>query len=90
MRSKLLNLLFVLLSFLGSGNGFAQIKKLYLGNDTHTDLMWNGDEDFWYDLSYKMANFYLTELFAVNQQLNSDQMPWFHCSRYRCTSTVTV
>lgn len=35
------------------------IKHLYLGNDTHTDLMWNGDEDEWYRYNLDMAKFYL-------------------------------
>ena len=35
------------------------IKHLYLANDTHTDLMWNGDEDTWYQYNLDMARFYL-------------------------------
>ncbi|MBN1480703.1 hypothetical protein JXA70_10555 [candidate division KSB1 bacterium] len=35
------------------------LKHLYLGNDTHTDLMWNGDEDDWYQYNLDMAKFYL-------------------------------
>ena len=59
MNSKIIFQLVII--FLVSVKSFAQepIKRLYLGNDTHTDLMWNGDEDFWYDMSLKMAEFYL-------------------------------
>ncbi len=35
------------------------VKHLYLGNDTHTDLMWNGTEDEWYKYNLDMARFYL-------------------------------
>jgi alpha-mannosidase len=35
------------------------LKRLYLGNDTHTDLMWNGDEADWYKYNYDMAKFYV-------------------------------
>lgn len=34
-------------------------KHLYLGNDTHTDLIWNGMEDDWYKWNLDMAKFYL-------------------------------
>jgi alpha-mannosidase len=35
------------------------LKHLYLGNDTHTDLIWNGTEDDWYKWNLDMAKFYL-------------------------------
>ncbi|MBN1996136.1 hypothetical protein JW935_01205, partial [candidate division KSB1 bacterium] len=35
------------------------VKHLYLANDTHTDFMWNGDEDEWYKYNMDMAEFYL-------------------------------
>jgi alpha-mannosidase len=35
------------------------VKHLYLGNDTHTDLMWNADEEGWYKMNLDMAKFYL-------------------------------
>lgn len=35
------------------------LKHLYLGNDTHTDLMWNGTEEDWYRYNLDMARFYL-------------------------------
>jgi alpha-mannosidase len=35
------------------------VKVLYLANDTHTDLMWNGDEEKWYQYTLDMAQFYL-------------------------------
>jgi alpha-mannosidase len=49
------------LFFLNTGFLFAQdtLKRLYMGNDTHTDLMYNGTEDKWYENNQKMADFYL-------------------------------
>jgi alpha-mannosidase len=41
-------------------DGQETVKHLYLANDTHTDLMWNGDEDDWYGYNLDMAKFYLT------------------------------
>jgi alpha-mannosidase len=34
-------------------------KRLYLGNDTHVDLMFNGTEEKWAQLILEMADFYL-------------------------------
>jgi len=59
MKLKIIILLATISCLSPCLNAQDQIKRLYLGNDTHTDLMWNGDEDFWYDLSLKMAEFYL-------------------------------
>jgi alpha-mannosidase len=36
-----------------------EFKRLYLGNDTHTDLYYNGDEEKWYKQNAEMADFYL-------------------------------
>ncbi len=44
--------------FMGS-SGQEALKHLYLGNDTHTDLMWNGNEEDWYRYNLDMARFYL-------------------------------
>jgi alpha-mannosidase len=57
MRKKIIISLF----FLCPTILFAQdsLKKLYMGNDTHTDLMYNGDEDKWYENNSRMADFYL-------------------------------
>ena len=35
------------------------LKRLYLGNDTHVDLMYNGTEEKWSQLVLDMADFYL-------------------------------
>jgi alpha-mannosidase len=40
-------------------SGQEPLKHLYLGNDTHTDLMWNATEDEWYKYNLDMAKFYL-------------------------------
>jgi alpha-mannosidase len=40
-------------------NGQKPLNHLYLGNDTHTDLIWNGNEEEWYKYSLDMAKFYL-------------------------------
>jgi alpha-mannosidase len=40
-------------------SGQKSLKHLYLGNDTHTDLMWNATEDEWYKYNFDMAKFYL-------------------------------
>lgn len=40
-------------------SGQEHLRHLYLGNDTHTDLMWNGDEELWYRYTRDMADFYL-------------------------------
>ena len=40
-------------------SGQKPLKHLYLGNDTHTDLMWNATEDEWYNFNLGMAIFYL-------------------------------
>ena len=34
-------------------------KRLYLGNDIHVDLMYNGTEEKWTELILDMADFYL-------------------------------
>lgn len=50
----------IVLTFLcASVSGQDSIKHLYLGNDTHTDLMRNGDEEDWYKYTLDMAKFYL-------------------------------
>ena len=36
-------------------------KHLYLGNDTHTDLMWNSGEEEWYKINLGMAKSYLNQ-----------------------------
>ncbi|MFC2124909.1 glycosyl hydrolase-related protein [Bacteroidota bacterium] len=59
MKLKILIPCIIILCFAVQLFAQDQIKRLYLGNDTHTDLMWNGDEEYWYDLSLKMAEFYL-------------------------------
>ncbi len=40
-------------------NSQDSLKHLYLANDTHTDLLWNGDENEWFKYSLEMARFYL-------------------------------
>ncbi len=53
-------ILFVVLFF--SKNSAAQevpLKRLYLGNDTHVDLMYNGTEEKWAQLILEMGEFYL-------------------------------
>jgi alpha-mannosidase len=40
-------------------NSQDSLKHLYLANDTHTDLLWNGDENEWFKYSLDMARFYL-------------------------------
>jgi alpha-mannosidase len=35
------------------------LKRLYLGNDTHTDIMYNGTEEEWAKMTLDMADFYL-------------------------------
>ena len=52
----------ITISMLWSLNAFSQdipLKRLYLANDTHTDLLWNGGEEYWYKLNLDMARFYL-------------------------------
>jgi alpha-mannosidase len=48
----------LIVPFMGS-SGQDTLKHLYLGNDTHTDLMWNGNEEDWYRYNLDMARFYL-------------------------------
>lgn len=48
----------LLVPFAGT-SGQDTLKHLYLGNDTHTDLMWNGTEEDWYRYNLDMARFYL-------------------------------
>jgi len=52
-------MLTVLIFFWFNLHGKEPVKHLYLANDTHTDLMWNGDEDEWYQYNLDMAQFYL-------------------------------
>jgi alpha-mannosidase len=59
-QTTLLIIIFLaLLSFPFISAAQDSLKHLYLANDTHTDLMWNGDEQQWYQYSYDMARFYL-------------------------------
>ena len=48
-----------LLAAVINSTGQDTLKHLYLGNDTHTDLMWNGTEEDWYRYNLDMAGFYL-------------------------------
>jgi alpha-mannosidase len=52
---------FFIIALLLLKDAYAQqpLKHLYLGNDTHTDLLWNGTEDDWYKWNLDMAKFYL-------------------------------
>ena len=52
-------LVFVLLISVINSQSQDTLKHLYLGNDTHTDLMWNGTEEEWYRYNLDMAKFYL-------------------------------
>ncbi len=52
-------LVFVLLISVIRSYSQDTLKHLYLGNDTHTDLMWNGTEEDWYRYNLDMAKFYL-------------------------------
>lgn len=52
-------LVFVLLISVINSQSQDTLKHLYLGNDTHTDLMWNGTEEEWYRHNLDMAKFYL-------------------------------
>jgi len=57
---KLLSVvLFITLAGLPEIAAQQPLKHLYLGNDTHTDLIWNGTEEEWYKYSLDMARFYL-------------------------------
>lgn len=56
---RILVLVFVLLISVVKSHSQDTLKHLYLGNDTHTDLMWNGTEEEWYRYNYDMAQFYL-------------------------------
>jgi alpha-mannosidase len=56
---KLTSVFSILLFFSVNIVGQKPIKHLYLGNDTHTDLMWNAGEDEWYKMNLDMASFYL-------------------------------
>ena len=60
-EESFISLFFLLTSliFLSDLHAEVPLKHLYLGNDTHTDLMWNGDEDDWYRYTLDMAKFYL-------------------------------
>ena len=52
----------IIFTFLLSFNAFCQdvpLKRLYLGNDTHVDLMYNGTEEKWSKLILEMGDFYL-------------------------------
>ena len=42
---RILVLVFVLLISVVKSHSQDTLKHLYLGNDTHTDLMWNGTEE---------------------------------------------
>ena len=48
-----------ILAAVTNSTGQDTLKHLYLGNDTHTDLMWNGTEEEWYRYNLDMAKFYL-------------------------------
>ncbi len=47
------------LASLGTKAQEVPLKRLYLANDTHTDLMWNGSEEEWGEWTREMAEFYL-------------------------------
>ncbi len=51
-------------------------KRLYLANDTHTDLMWNGDEEEWYRYNLDMAKFYLDLGEGSREALPENRSKW--------------
>jgi alpha-mannosidase len=52
------------------------LKRLYLGNDTHTDLMYNGTEDQWYEKHLAMTDFYLTLSDQTKNEIPEHRSKW--------------
>ncbi len=59
MHRKIIVVTVLILWSFGAFSQDVPLKRLYLGNDTHTDLLWNGGEEYWYKLNLDMAKFYL-------------------------------
>ena len=57
MLRHCLAFLFLLIVFVSQAQ--PEPKRLYLGNDTHLDLMYNGNEEKWSKLVLEMTDFYL-------------------------------
>ena len=58
MKFQILLLALLLISTFSQAQNIEK-KRLYLGNDTHVDLMYNGTEEQWSKNIVEMADFYL-------------------------------
>lgn len=68
---------------------FAQevpLKRLYLGNDTHVDLMYNGTEEKWSQLILEMSDFYLKLGESTVKEEPAKQSKW----NYDCAYNLWV
>ena len=68
---------------------FAQdvpLKRLYLANDTHVDLMYNGTEEKWSQLILEMAEFYLNLGESTIKEEPNKQSKW----NYDCAYNLWV
>lgn len=62
--------------YLNASSQEDSLKRLYLGNDTHTDLMWNGDEETWTEWTREMAEFYVTFSERSANRPREQQVKW--------------
>lgn len=60
----------------------ANYKRLYMGNDTHVDLMYNGDEEKWSKLILEMADFYLGLGESTQKEEPRKQSKWNYDCAY--------
>ncbi|MCF8224773.1 MAG: hypothetical protein K9J30_02715 [Bacteroidales bacterium] len=74
-----LNLIFFLAALVVASGIYAQedtLKRLYLANDTHTDLMWNGTEEQWARWTIEMSEFYLPFTERTASKPVDSQVKW--------------
>ena len=62
------------------------LKRLYLGNDTHVDLMYNGTEERWNQLILEMSDFYLKLGESTMKEEVSNRSKW----NYDCAYNLWV
>jgi alpha-mannosidase len=77
--------IFLILIFLIPSVLFGQdvpLKRLYLGNDTHVDLMYNGTEERWSQLILDMADFYLKLGEQTSKEKTEIQSKWNYDCAY--------
>ena len=85
MKLQLFIVSFLLISIFTNAQNIEK-KRLYLGNDTHVDLMYNGTEEKWSQLILEMSDFYLKLGESTLKEEPAKQSKW----NYDCAYNLWV